>query len=303
MKHLLFIFTLLTTMVSAQNVKVKTNRCLNEKLNERYFYPVISPDGTSVAFTNENFQSLLLMNIETKKIVKITENEGAGYEPLFSADGSKIYYRSNTYEGMKKFSSVSEYSIGKRQTTELLDKNRDVRLIASAEGNIILAKENEIKSYSGKDGSLKRSSDDTFVYIQNSKMLVYENGNSNTISPLGEYNYIWPSFSPNKQKLLFTVAGKGTYICNADGSNAISLGYLNAPKWLNDNWIVGMKDKDNGEVFISSDIYLISADATQTVQLTETNDEIEMYPQVLVNQNKIAYHTDKGKIYVMELEF
>lgn len=305
MKRLIIVFTFFAAILvaNAQNVKVKSIECLNSKTDTKYYHPVLSPDGKSVAVTTENYNSLWLLDIETQNVQKISSKAGAGYEPQFSVDGSVVYYRTNEYEGLRKYSSILKYTVRKRATEVLAAKKRDVRLMKSAEGNIIVVNNGSINTYSGTSGEMKRSVNESFVFIENSKMMVYYNGNANVLSPVGDFNYIWPSLSPDKKKLLFTVAGKGTYVSNLDGTNAVSIGYLNAPSWLNNNWIAGMRDKDNGQIITASDIFMISADGKQTIQVTNTEDEIEMYPQSGNGVNKLVYHTLKGKIYLVRFEY
>jgi len=64
-----------------------------------------------------------------------------------------------------------------------------------------------------------------------------------------------------------------------------------------------MKDYDNGSFVTSSDLYAISADGIKTVQLTKTDDTIEMYPDCQPGISEILYHTLDGNIYLMTVKF
>ena len=110
-----------------------------------------------------------------------------------------------------------------------------------------------------------------------------------------ESRYIWVSLSPDSKKILFTAAGKGTYICDLKGKILASLGYLNAPVWFNNEYVVGMEDKDDGHQVISSKIVMMSV-ANNTKTEISTTGKIAMYPTASGKANRIAYHCENGEI-------
>ena len=66
-------------------------------------------------------------------------------------------------------------------------------------------------------------------------------------------------------------------------------------------WIIGMKEEDDGHKTTSSDIYAINIQTKQEIKLTNTTDEIEMYPACSTDGKRIVYHTEKGEIGMIEL--
>ena len=143
---------------------------------------------------------------------------------------------------------------------------------------------------------------DIKVSAENLKIYVYVDGRRTEIQPLkGEnINYIWISLSPDNSRILFTAAGKGTYICDLKGNVVASLGYLNAPVWFNDRFVVGMQDKDNGQNVTSSDVVMLTADGKLKKQISNPN-HIAMYPAASSKANRIVYSTLDGKLVVSEL--
>ncbi|MGC3977246.1 MAG: hypothetical protein QM751_02830 [Paludibacteraceae bacterium] len=115
-----------------------------------------------------------------------------------------------------------------------------------------------------------------------------------------EKSYIWPSVSPDAMHIVYTVASKGTFVANIDGSNVKSLGKLNAPKWAGNKFIVGMNDIDDGEKLISSTIKVVSVDGKFSKTLTSPVNA--MYPSASADGSKIAFNTEKGEIYIMNVE-
>ena len=62
-----------------------------------------------------------------------------------------------------------------------------------------------------------------------------------------------------------------------------------------------MVDKDNGDYVTSSDIFVYSVDSGTKLQLTNTSNEFEMYPEFNKTGNKIVCNTYDGKILLIEL--
>jgi hypothetical protein len=131
--------------------------------------------------------------------------------------------------------------------------------------------------------------------------VLYINGNRKLVTPNGEGNYIWVSLSPDKTRLLYNYNGRGTFICKLDGTILDDIGRLNAPRWLNDQIIIGMNDKDDGYRVLSSDIICYSIATKKKTNLTSTSDKIEMYPFPFPDGNRIVYQTLSGELYIMNL--
>ena len=148
---------------------------------------------------------------------------------------------------------------------------------------------------------VKCPSSDITVTTEDLYLVVYKGGTRTVLNPLGKVpGYIWASLSPSKDKILFTAPSKGTFIADLSGKIISSLGYLNAPVWYDNNWIIGMDDKDNGNDIISSSLILIREDGANRTILTPDTLKA-MYPAVSSDSHKIAYNTSEGEIYIMEI--
>ncbi len=294
MKIVLIVFIFFNQFVFSQDFKVIKSKKIDIKGSEQNYFPKLSPDGSKILFTKENFTGLYLYDLKRKKTVRISDKQGAGYRPVFSENGEKIFFRENEYEGMRKISSISSYNI-KNKTTKLIEeKNRNVSVPQISSGKLFYTVGgNEIKKTSGNE---------IWVIIDKQKIILYNKGVKKIISPNGEGNYIWVSLSPDKQKILYTFSGHGTYISDLKGNIISDLGYLNAPVWYNNNWIVGMKDYDDSYKFTASDLFAVSSDGEKTVQLTATEDIIELYPSCSAENSEILYHSDSGNIYMLKIK-
>lgn len=138
-----------------------------------------------------------------------------------------------------------------------------------------------------------------YAVSDNLKIAVYVDGKKHILTPNGnDRRYIWPSLSPDGKRIVYTVSGVGTYVCGVDGSNPVALGILRAPKWFGNDRVVGMVNEQTGGVTKSS-IEMVKADGTGRQTLTPETI-VGMYPSV--SGNRIAFATDKGEVFLMEVE-
>ena len=180
-----------------------------------------------------------------------------------------------------------------------MSSTRNFQLHKAVDGSILYVKDNRLSSKRIYGEKIKTTPD--VVNIENRQLILYHNGERTELSPNGKnYSYLWPSISPDGKKILYKVAGKGTFISNIDGSNPIRIANLNAPVWLGNEWIVGMNDNDNGERILSSTIEVASVDGQKHKTLSDPSI-IAMYPAVSADNLSIVFNTDNGDIYLMQI--
>jgi len=240
-----------------------------------------------------------MYDFNTNTVKVISTEAGAGYEPMFGTDDSKIFYRKTSYVNNRKFDAIESYNISDSKKTVMLSPKRDVKQARNFHnGFIVTAERKLIKSTFGKTTRKMP----VYVTTQDLKIYLYVNSDFITLNPLNqaESRYLWVSISPNEKMILFTAAGKGTFICDLTGKIISSLGYLNAPVWYDDNFVVGMQDKDDGHVITASKIVMISSNGKTKSVISQAN-EVAMYPTASVKASKIAYNTEGGKIKIAEI--
>jgi len=285
----------LSLFVEAQTVKVISR----EKLTQKGMYPSMNVTGNKLLFTSDGYTGLSLLDLSTKQMTEITKDAGAGYEPQFAPDDSKIYFRKTSFVDNRKYNAVSEFELKSGSEKELLSPQRSLNKMQTLKNGVI--------AFSGKNllraTTVKSNQTPVFVTAnEDLKILVYNN-KLQFLNPLNmpESRYIWVSLSPDSKKILFTAAGKGTFICDLNGKILHSLGYLNAPVWFNDNYVVGMEDKDDGQQIISSKIVMISVDKKSKTVISDEKS-IAMYPTASGNANRIAYHTENSEIELVTVK-
>ncbi|HIX26365.1 MAG TPA: hypothetical protein H9859_01815 [Candidatus Barnesiella excrementigallinarum] len=269
--YLLSLFSLALLTVQAQTIKVNSVQEIETDIP--VYYPVIFDNGSKLLVTNFNYTGLSMINLETGEKSILSTAEGAGYNARLSANKKEIVYRENSLKNNRRFTAYKTVSLDGKSKRTLSSAKRtfDPKVIAEEK---------------------------TYAVSEDLKIALYHNGVKTVLAPNGEnYRYIWPSVSPDGKKILYTVSGVGTFICDLDGKNIVSLGILRAPKWVNDNWAVGMNNSTVNYITKSS-LVMAKADGSYHQTIT-TPDIVAMYPSA--EGNKIAFSTDTGSIYIMDI--
>ena len=261
----------------------------------------VSPSGNLILATSPGYTGLKLIEVAGKSIKIITNDAGAGYEPKFSADGKTIYFRSDDYSEMKKYSSLHSYNLQSGETKLLESKARDLTPPAIAGNKVFWATEGKKKSTTDTTTGPKTEAETPYILLENLTPVLYSNGKSKPLTPNGSGYYIWTSLSPDKSRLLYNFNGTGTFVCDTAGNIIASAGRLNAPAWLNNNIIIGMDDRDDGYRVISSDIIAFVPETGEKINLTATDGTIEMYPVPFPDGQRVVYQTARGELFIMNL--
>lgn len=283
-------------LASAQYFTIEQTQKLTIPANERAFYPAFSPNGEFLIFTNVDYSGLKTLQLSNAAVRTITTDAGAGYQAQISADGQKVLYRSTSFVNNIRRNALVEQTLVTGERKQIVAPTREA-LPARFVGNDA--------GYVSERRMVRPQNNATttrMISIENKKMVLYENNTRRELTPNGaNESYFWPSVSPDGKQIVYTVAAKGTFVCDINGRNVRSLGKLGAPKWLNNLWIVGMNDIDDGEKIISSDIYIVSADAKKRQKITPNELRIAMYPAPSADGRRIAFNTDKGELYIMNI--
>ena len=296
MKYLIILLVCIANASFAQ-VEVIKNEYLTKNKGS-YNHPVLSPDNSYVAFTKKGYKGLYYMDIQDGTITTISTENGAGYNPAFSAKSDKLYYITHQYKGLKKYSDINVYDISEDKNKVLLKGKQNLSPPAIMAGNLIYRTRSKINQQKIR----KNTNTNEIKYVEafDKKILIYTNDKKHQIQPKGEGHYIWPALSPDQERMVFTKTGDGTYVCNTKGKIIADLGKLNAPTWLNNDYIIGMIDEDDGKRIVKSDIYIMAANGSYKKNLTSTEEKKEMYPEC--SGNNVVYHTLAGDIYLMKLK-
>ena len=298
----LFILMLvvLSLTVKSQEIRVKkVNRVVPED-NGSYLLTGVVPGSRYLLVAGEGYNGLSMLDTRRGRIRVISSDPGAGYEPATTADGSMVFYRSDSFENNRKHSSVYSYNIATGEQRLLVDKERDV-LPPSVSGNAVFLKsEGKMRVEQSGIALLKGTGGKTFVVIEEMMPVLYRGEERKQLMPNGDGFYIWVSLSPDGSMILYNYQGRNSWICDTDGRVLHDLGRVNAPRWLNNTIVIGMDDRDDGHRITSSELVYYSLPEKRRRVLTNTEDRSEMFPFPFAGGKKIAFSTDKGEIYVMK---
>jgi Tol biopolymer transport system component len=302
MKYILLIFSFISCIVNAQEIKVTNIRLLTPSDSGDYYISGISPDGKQLLVTRPKSKGLYLISSKSGEKRTITEMDGAGYEPLFSADGRYICFKSDEFLDKRRVSSLQKIDLNSGDTV-ILEKNiRNITRPASTGNSIVYLVNGSLQTRKIADKTLKSSEIETYVLLEDLTPVLYKSGVKQIFKPGGDGSYIWVSLSPDKTKMVYYLVGKGTFVSDLDGNVLASIAKLNAPKWLNNQLIIGMDDTDDGYRVITSELIAFSITTGKRFDLTSTNERNEMYPYPFPDGKRIAFKTSEGKLYIMNVK-
>ncbi|MCF6269147.1 MAG: hypothetical protein L3J41_05530 [Melioribacteraceae bacterium] len=304
MKKIVIAIYFFAGIIFAQEISVISITPITSLEDGEFYYPVGNIDDSKIIFSSETYKGLWMLDNETGSIGKLNDYYSAGYEPAFTND-NKIIHRKDDFRNNKRFISIYEYNISERSERIIEDELRGIAQIKVVNGNEI--------NYSRKQSLLEIKSNNKIVktaannlpivMIENSNLILYQNGERKVVNPKGDGNYLWASISPDGSKLLFTFSGEGSFISDLSGKIITTMGYAHYPQWSNSGeWILYMKDYDDGERVIESDLYISSIDGLKEFKITDTKDIHEMYPVWSKSEDAVYCNSTEGIIYKIELK-
>lgn len=300
MKKLLLFFLVIAQIALAQQINVLSIEKIKATDTGGYFYPKISPDNQFILMTRGNYSGLYQYSPVSKSLKTLNEDPGAGYKVQISDDGNTVLYNKTELIRKLRHNSLISQTISNGEKKVLVAPTREQITGKMVNSNPVYVKNRSLV----KSNSVKPTDNLYLITIENQKMVLYKNGVRTELTPSGaNASYIWPSISPDNKNIVYTVTGKGTYVCSVTGKNVTSLGKLNAPSWAGNKFVVGMDDRDDGEKLISSSLIITSIDGKLRKKLETPTGINAMYPSASKDGSRIAFNTDRGEVYLMQVEF
>lgn len=284
-----------------QQVKVISNEAIALPKNEVGYHPILSPQGDYILLTSDGLKGLHKFDLATRKLHTVTKDNGAGFDAQISDDGNFVVFRSQMYKNRLRYTGLKAVNLSNGQATEVLQPSRDLEGFTVKGGTVLAVEKGKLKAkrLSGK----KLSKAPAVTSTKEGQLYLTKNKRTKALALKGgQDGCLWSSVSPNGKQLLYYSIGKGqAFVSNLDGSNPVSLGVIRAPKWLGNDWVVGMEDYDNGETLTASKIILASANGKVHTALTD-DSVIAINPSGTTDASKILYNTHDGKVFLMTLE-
>lgn len=259
----------------------------------------ISPQGDYLLLSTDTKQGLVKWDFATSSSQVLTDEAGTGSDVFVSEDGKQVVYGQVSFSNKRRQEAVKsiDLSTGKKQT--IVKPTRDLQGIAVEKSTVATITRGQLKTkaLSGKETEMSRP----LLTKHHLKLFITRNGMTTQLAPNGvDERYIWASLSPDGNKVLYYVSGHGTFVCDVDGSNVIAMGNITAPKWWDNNTIVGMDEVANEYTVLASSIVARTLDGQ--VQKLTSDDVIATYPIPSAQAGKIAFSTPDGKIYLITVD-
>lgn len=302
MKKIMIALSLVTAMAGqAQIMNVTSIEPLNVNQEDKGVQAVaISPQGDYLLLSTDTKQGLVKWDFATQASTTVTNGEVAVSDLSISGDGQQIVYSEVSYKDKRRYNAVKSIDLtsGKKQT--LVKARRHQQGVTVENGTAATVTDGKVKLHALKKGAAQTMERPVLSH-HHLKLYITRNGETTMLAPNGpDEHYIWASLSPDGTRVLYYVSGYGTFVCNVDGSNVIAMGDLTAPKWWDDNTIVGTNEVDNEYDIIASSIVARTLDGQE--QVLTGDDVVATYPLPSSQSGKIAFSTPDGKIYLMTVE-
>lgn len=239
-------------------------------------HPVLSPDGGTLLFSSDIHTGLKALSLGSGEITEIDGAAIAGFQPSFSNDGTKIFYRTAAVVDGLSCRDVRCYDISRAHSERIAAPARDNALaVAFAGGDYAMANYNTISL--SKDGVVKQ------------------------LNPLSDsHSYLWASLSPDGSHLLFTEPFKGVFVSDADGSNPVRiLDKGDFASWAGDHSVVAVVTADDGYVVLQSQLMLVNTRTGISRRLTP--ETVKVGEASASPSGKVVYTDLDGNMFILDL--
>lgn len=256
----------------------------------------ISPNGDFVVIAQNEKSGIHRLDLATKSVSTISES-GIMHELKISNDGSTVVYREpRVNPNRMRQVALKAYDFNRSSESLIVPFCRDLQGVALVGDNVVAVNSEKLTTKNLKGGEAKVSM--PVASIRYGQLCI----DGKVISPNGTTgnSYLWASVSPDGSRVLYFLATRGCFVANIDGSNPVHLGSLHAPRWYDNNTVVGMYDRDNGHEIYASRLVAVSADGKVKQNLTE-DASLALFPTITTAGDKISYTTPAGELFIINI--
>ncbi len=283
--------------LGAQLLSVESIERISTPPNFSVREAVISPDGNAVVVSTNGGQSLSYLDLNTGNVSVLTDN-GSMSGLQFSADSRSVIFRQTSFNSNLRYTSIVSHDLSNNQQRTLVKPSREINGFSVVGSNVMTVENRRMRAASLNGTSAVQAPVASIYYGQ---LMITVNGETKAINPNGKEgrSYLWPSVSPDGTKVVYYLGSNGCYVCNIDGSNPKYIGSIRAPRWMNNEIIVGMEDYDDGTYITSSKI--VAANLTGELQSLTGVEFVATYPSASADGSKVVFTTPAGEAYIINI--
>ena len=266
----------ISMLTNAQLLEVVSMQQLRTPSGEELKVAGFSPKGDYLLLTYDVNNGLIRYDLATGATQTISEASGAGWSVKISEDGQCIVYRERYMDANQLMKhNIVKYDMSDQKKAIVAKNQRNLNQLVHANGANSVTINEELQ----------------LVLVHNGKNIVLTPNGANEA-------YNWASISPDGQKILYYVSGKGCYTCDLKGGNVQYIAdHCRAPQWYDNNTIIGMHDEDDGKYLTASAIVAYNLQGQK--QILVNKEMMAIYPYAAKGQ--IAFSTASGDVYLMKV--
>lgn len=260
----------------------------------------ISPQGDYILLSTDTRNGLVKLDLASGATKVLTDKAGTGSDVQISQDGQQVVYGEVSYKDKRRYEAVKTINLASGKSQTLVKPTRDLRGYAADNSSAIVVTNDQVKTFELAKGA-RATENRPVLSHHHLKLYITRDGVTTLFAPNGaDERYIWSSLSPDGTRVLYYVSGQGTFVSDIDGKDFISMGNLTAPKWWDDNTIVGMDEEDDEYAIVASKIVARTLMGEQ--QVLTGDDIIATYPLPSPQSGKIVFSTPDGQIYLINVK-
>ncbi|MDG5799086.1 hypothetical protein QA597_01760 [Marinilabiliaceae bacterium ANBcel2] len=266
---------------------------------ERAFYPLLSPDGSSIVFSAENRNGLFLYSFDSDKVLSISNGRASGRNPVFSPDSNYLFYSEESSSKDDGDMVVRVYSLDNNRCLLDLPGSRVKAFEQSDYRKFIRSILNfNISSVFPDYKALKQGSFSyPYAATERGRLFYYEDCfNHRRLDPLNARAYLHANLSPCKNFIVAYAVGHGAFVTDLNGKVVAEFGHLEAPVWLSSGIVAGMITRDDGHFITGSSLQAVNFLSGNIYDLTG-DESVLMYPSVSKSNKVIVAHSNSGEIF------
>lgn len=266
----------ISMLTNAQLLEVVSTQQLRTPSSEELKVAGFSPKGDYLLLTTDVNNGLIRYDLATGATQTISEASGAGWSVKISEDGQCVVYRERYMDANQLMKhNIVKYDMSDQKKVVVAKDQRNLNQLVHANGANSVTINEELQ----------------LVLVHNDKNIVLTPNGANEA-------YNWASLSPDGQKILYYVSGRGCYTCDLKGGNVQYIAdHCRAPQWYDNNTIIGMHDEDDGKYLTASAIVAYNLQGQK--QILVNKEMMAIYPYAAEGQ--IAFSTAGGEIYLMKV--